>query len=343
MTSIKVPIEKSKASALFKERKNLALAVRSSCLIKGCKEQTVRCHSVSRNRLELIADKGHLLALRTSESFKEGLFNFDAASRLAEVGIGEATTFNGYCANHDSALYREIDASPFAISPNNCLTLAHRNFARQVTEHSSRLEQTQAFIAKHPPPPEPMKSMVMQDLEGREKNLKFIRTGYLDIHKVVGTSKQMKYAHLIMRTDCRLEFAISTIFFPTYSIQGERYGRDVHGSPISLTIFPEEEHSLLILTARNRNFLRSARFFESVQKASAEGYERLSSAFLLLAAIEGYPLFSKVWWNSIEEEAKTVFKEACGLVAHAQVSPDILLPGNLPILTSAKIVDLQMI
>lgn len=338
MTFVEVPTSKERAAAIFKSRRDFQLAPRNECLVGKCRKTPVRCHSVSRNRLELFSDNGHILALQSKEIFKDGMISFDGAASLEEIGIGNATTFSGFCAEHDATLYKNLDVSQFEPTPNNCLLLAHRNFARQVSDHGSRVTQIEKWLTSYSPPPEPFKSMALRQVEEMKLNLKFIRSRYREIEKTLNSPKQKKFAHLIIKIEPTLGFAISTTFFPTYSILGESFGRDTHGWLVSLSIFPEMGHSLVVVTVRNQNFLRAARFLQSVEASLTCRYEKLPSALVLLSAIEGYPVFSNKWWESLDEKSRGIFKKACGLSNHDEVNPEILSPVRLPNLTTSHVV-----
>jgi hypothetical protein len=102
-----------------------------SCFYPGCNNPTINSHAISQHVLSRIAEKGHVRMLR-HHPYKS--FEF------ASVGIREATIFSGFCAQHDTALFKDIDKPGDDLgAPRTVLLMNYRATVReQVTKLNRR-------------------------------------------------------------------------------------------------------------------------------------------------------------------------------------------------------------
>lgn len=73
-----------------------------------CHKQSIQSHSISVANLKLLAENGHLQRLRTPRLHDKS-FEID----FEKVGVKNASTFPGFCGDHDAALFRNIDTSNY--------------------------------------------------------------------------------------------------------------------------------------------------------------------------------------------------------------------------------------
>jgi hypothetical protein len=112
-------------AAVVKWLRNNAL---QQCLAdgEGCAGRVIKAHSIqSAQIMEYLARDGHVYMFQAN----------NPRQRLSLVGYREATTFTGFCAGHDSGLFREVDfdhASTFdPTSPRQVILLALRAAAHE--------------------------------------------------------------------------------------------------------------------------------------------------------------------------------------------------------------------
>lgn len=100
----------------------------------SCQKQAIRAHSVQNSRvLDLLVRDGHVKALgRTIDGIS------GAAIRFENVGRKEATTFTGFCSEHDSQIFRPIDIEPF--DPTNRLHLFLVSYRAVAKELHAQME-----------------------------------------------------------------------------------------------------------------------------------------------------------------------------------------------------------
>jgi hypothetical protein len=80
------------------------------CLLPGCDEVAIKSHSQQKERqLRSIARAGKVYALHRNyyQAFK--LKDFNSPSMMRLHGVGEASTFPGFCQKHDAEIFKRID------------------------------------------------------------------------------------------------------------------------------------------------------------------------------------------------------------------------------------------
>jgi hypothetical protein len=98
------------------------------CLAPGliCAAPAIRAHSVQNSQvLDLLVRDGHVIAPKIRFSLASGpVFTFD------DVGRNQATTFAGFCSEHDSSIFKPIDNNAFRSDSEYLFLMAYRAVAR---------------------------------------------------------------------------------------------------------------------------------------------------------------------------------------------------------------------
>lgn len=93
-----------------------------------CTGKPINAHSIQNARvLDLLERRGHVVMLRHKFSASGPEIRFE------EVGRNQASTFTGYCSEHDSSIFRSLDSQPF--DPQNSkhlFLLAYRSVTREL-------------------------------------------------------------------------------------------------------------------------------------------------------------------------------------------------------------------
>ena len=81
-----------------------------TCLYPGCGRHAITSHSQQKERqLRAIAENGRVVAMNRNlfQAFKTHVGG--PLAPMKEVGIGEASTFAGFCQVHDQSLFADIE------------------------------------------------------------------------------------------------------------------------------------------------------------------------------------------------------------------------------------------
>lgn len=114
------------------------------CLAPGmsCTSTAIRAHSLQNSRvLDLLVRDGHVKALTKKVDMETGPIIF-----FGDVGRNQARTFAGFCAEHDSDIFKPIDTSAFrSTDAEHLFLVAYRAVARElhaVLEGAAKIQST---------------------------------------------------------------------------------------------------------------------------------------------------------------------------------------------------------
>lgn len=105
-----------------------------------CTGNIIKAHTVPRSSsLSKIARDGHVYAFVLN---MENLTRNNGKIVPELLGVKKASTFSGFCSNHDNAIFEPIENHEFNGSPEHCFLLGYRAIARELytKESSSQLD-----------------------------------------------------------------------------------------------------------------------------------------------------------------------------------------------------------
>jgi len=94
----------------------------------SCTNQPIKAHSVQNSTaLGFIVENGHVMELRTT--IRKGELKVE----FTDVGRNEASTFLGFCNQHDTQIFVPIDTKPLSFTdPEQLFLLAYRSVTREL-------------------------------------------------------------------------------------------------------------------------------------------------------------------------------------------------------------------
>jgi hypothetical protein len=101
-----------------------------------CSGPIVRAHIIARSQLKQIARKGHVVAVPNSllAVMRMQRTGFEAE----EIGVGEFSTMNCFCAGHDKTLFAPIEDASLTFSSEQLALLHYRAVAAELYQRSSQ-------------------------------------------------------------------------------------------------------------------------------------------------------------------------------------------------------------
>lgn len=109
------------------------------CFMPGCSKNAISSHSQSKeNCLRVISEGGHLI--RPSRNiFRK---REDVEAQFDSIGIGKASTFRGFCSDHDSEFFRKVDSLDYtSLNNDSLMRLSFRTLANEV-----RAKERSAYV-----------------------------------------------------------------------------------------------------------------------------------------------------------------------------------------------------
>lgn len=124
----------SETLALYRKNFGKETCLCPEQLRSECKGGIVKAHTISKRRaLNDIAVDGHVMTIDASiPTLKQN----NGIIGVRSMGINKASTFSGFCAHHDSRLFKSIDDADFSGDEEQYHLLAYRTIAR---EHYTKL------------------------------------------------------------------------------------------------------------------------------------------------------------------------------------------------------------
>ena len=93
-----------------------------------CSQQVIRAHSIQNGQaIELLAEDDHVIAIQPHYSATAPELQF------RPIGRSEASTFPGFCNQHETEIFRPLDIKPLDTTDKEQLfLLAYRSISREL-------------------------------------------------------------------------------------------------------------------------------------------------------------------------------------------------------------------
>lgn len=95
-----------------------------------CSERIIRAHTIQRHGgLAEIAENGHVMSVKAGI---EDIFDNNGRIEPKLVGVRSASTFNGFCENHDTSMFRPVETGVTDLSAETVYLLTFRALAYEL-------------------------------------------------------------------------------------------------------------------------------------------------------------------------------------------------------------------
>jgi hypothetical protein len=215
-----------------------------------CTGKVIKAHSISRSAaLSKIARSGHVYQ-PDGNPFEIQKRSGNIAHKL--VGIGDASTFTGFCSAHDATLFRPIDSN-IVPTREQLLLLHYRSLCRELYVKRPTIETNQLLRNADSGKPLPMQRYVQSLVAARDHGLQ-LAVQELESDKSVGDNAILNqdYSNFI---GCTLRFgktptlACAGFTNPVYDFSGRQLqdllDLDKPAFNISFTLLPTDNGGIL--------------------------------------------------------------------------------------------------
>lgn len=131
--------QRAVARAFGKAQKKIN-KLRAKCFYPGCKLNAIDSHSQQKlGQLRAIAENGEVFGMQRNHY--QTLKQLPDNHFLVRMGIAEASTFKGFCANHDQAVFEPIELRPLELgNEEQAFILFVRAFSYEFAQKRKMLE-----------------------------------------------------------------------------------------------------------------------------------------------------------------------------------------------------------
>lgn len=237
------PVELSELLGIRKRAFGREYCLAANFDAQACSGAIVAAHSIQRNGqgLKRIAKQGHVLTLELSDGYE---------AKVKRVGLKRASTFTGFCATHDAALFQPIETAPFAVTPERLFLLAYRPLAMEVFLKRAQRQQIEESLSK-------VRGTLAEDW--LEPQLRGIMMGLRDLEAYktradhhIARADYGSLEHVVVHFDDTPQLLCSTWTSIEYGFQGQRV-QDLQNSsaPVvgtAFTCLPTQTGGVAILS-----------------------------------------------------------------------------------------------
>ncbi len=287
----------------FKQKKCMA-----STLDSNCNGKIIEAHTLSSGlMLKPISFESKVYAPPVA-NMSYSPYNKDIiqAFKLKKIGIGNVSTFNGFCAHHDKTLFSPLEDKPFYFEQQQLFMLMYRtvlkelylknaslNFIKSTLIEDPLLEMEQLLRAKG----------IVKSIEDIEKNKQ-----KLDMH--LKKEDWGRVINNILIFNSKPTLVASSPFYPEKTITGEilqdLLNFDIELSQLVFSIIPVEQNTktaIIISYLDTEPNNTPNMFFNSIKEAK---HKKAAIIEIILNHVENFAV-SPIWYEGLDQARQEYF------------------------------------
>lgn len=140
---------------------------------ESCSQDIIRAHTIQRRGgLAEITENGHVMSVKAGV---EDIFENEGSTEPKLSGVRGASTFNGFCGHHDTALFRPVEVGGTTLSLESVFLLTFRAIAYELFTKRAALRgvpiQREIDFGAHFPIQAAIQSQLHWAVEGMKRGL----------------------------------------------------------------------------------------------------------------------------------------------------------------------------
>lgn len=251
------------------------------CLLNDCDNKAIKSHVLQKNGiLSEMSVNNHLFQFGNASPFNIPIPN-KRLFELPQIGVNDAFTFKGFCAEHDSSLFHSIENIPFDITkPASIALFSYRTLCQEIRRKEIASEITKQLISYNST--NPMIDLIINLHDGQIaglKNLNFFKNEFESERDLKNDNYLYKICE-IPRTEICISAPLQIYDGNNVFSDADRsFGED--GSPFVtsiLNIFPFKEKSYVMLALHKKYWcFWSDELFNEFDKSNGNEHFKLLS------------------------------------------------------------------
>ncbi len=288
-------------------------------------DKVISAHSIQKQgQLNLMAEEGHVYRLSADLSI---LKSGSGVPRLKKVGINRASTFAGFCKEHDNTLFEPIDNFPLVPTKHQVALYAYRCLCREYFVKENAVSVLQK-MKDHSELDMPRRKLLAASHLGHSLGLSVLKhhKSVFDAALRAGDYEQFEFTYFTSSSPCSVQ--LSGLLYPDYDFEGEKL-QDLlnHDAPLDLITYftaPVENGWAFGFgwhVSSNRSCIPLLR---SLARKAAKG-EKIEDALLRfsLSCCENHAVRIS-WWDGLDE----ALREAATQRVLLMIDPHIPVPSD---------------
>jgi hypothetical protein len=275
----------------------------AACDGAPCGGRIVRAHMIPRSQLRQIARGGRIVAVPTSllAIMRMQRTEFEAK----EVGVGEFSTLNCFCANHDKTLFAPIEDVPLTFSAEQLARLHYRALAAEF--YRRRNQQEAAASELDWESDEPQNSRFSWIFTWSGKAFQEAHYGLSRTEKLIAARRFRDVGSLVVRFDAPPAVMAAGAFRPQYDFAARRVQNLADACCyVGMHLLAADGAAVLVFTWLRRDSA-AERF---VRTFASRPREQMASLAVQCAFehIE-HTCMSSAWWSDLKRPMRPMLLE----------------------------------
>lgn len=312
---LKIPAQTKKpAEVLLMEK--MRKSMRKCCLHPdkaNCKKTIKNAHALQNNKIMSVlgGQERHVYLLDSKK--KPLLIPMENGEtipivKVSKVSVNDATTETCFCEIHDTKAFEIIEAGTPDFDPSNekmKFVYAYKAFIFEYYKQSTSWEIFQDCFKENPAVFTDAKSVaIYRTLQLKKQEFEPIKK-HFDDEIMAGTYNGV-YTCAI-KLNMPIKFADYAYVAPSFDLNGDRIKHTQKGimHRIAVTVFPEEQHSWILVSCLEAEYKIYKKFFEQLSAASEDKVKFYFN--MMLPLISENVVLSPDLWNSWDEELKMAY------------------------------------
>lgn len=327
------PLRVSKNTRIEKFLKSLKRhRQRGRCLhydAGGRCNKIIHAHSIQNNQmLSSIARDGHVYTL--AKEFSEIIKNQGRANYTL-IGVNQASTFLGFCAEHDNILFQPIDQQPLLPSAQQAMLYAYRSLCREVFAKENAAEVYKDSLVEQELTA-PLRDLLQNVKRGTENGLQNLRIHKSRFDESLKLSNEQDICYTVFHSNQRPNIAVSGVVYPDFDFLGrpiQNLGNlNTQLELITICSAPMTDGWGLILAWHKFSSHICLPFMHSIAAALEKGQAIEDMLFRFVINFENIAI-SPDWWENLKQEDKDLIvrKQTESIDPHAGISSNYLAAG----------------
>ena len=268
-----------------------------------CGGRIVRAHIIPRSQLRQIARSGHVVAVPTSLLALTRMQR--TAFEVEEIGVGEYSTLNCFCAGHDKVLFAPIEDAPLTFAPEQLALLHYRALAAELYQCSSRQESAASELDFESDEPQNFRINWIFTWSGKaaeEAHYALIRT-----ERLISARRFEDVRSLIVRFEAPPSVMAAGAFRPDYDFVARRVQHLAHDCYyVAMHLLAADGAAVLAFT-----WLQGDSAAERFVRSFADRPREQMAPLAVQCAFEHveHTCMSDVWWSELKRPMRTALLE----------------------------------
>jgi hypothetical protein len=268
----------------------------------GCSRKIAAAHSVQRAILKQhIAIEGHVVQIKVSPQV-------DPVGLLVapeKVGINDATTFFGFCSNHDAELFRPLERSGFSFEQDQIALLGYRSVCRELYQKQAEIataEAARSYAIANP------RIVGLQDKLDRDDLLRMARiNAQINLANARDTYASMlqdasKLRYYALQFNAPPVYVCSVAFLPEWDFDGCRLqdlGSIEEFKPLCFSAWAAGDNAVAVFCWHESADAICRQFINSLRRIPRD---RIANRILSMALdVSENVVFREDWWETMSE------------------------------------------